>query len=349
MREVTPETAVAYLRETNRVPRECSLKASALGWGVSNVVIRVDIEGQPPIVLKQSRERLRTQALWVSQLDRIWIEREALELLGSILPRGTVPEVLFADEANYLLAMSCAQDDSVVWKERLLAGEADPAVARLAGEVLGRIHAETLDHPRLKGRLAGTKVFDELRIDPFYRTVARAHPDLEPRLQALTESLLHPATRMFVHADFSPKNILAHSGGLTLVDFETAHAGDPAFDLGFFLSHLLLKAFRAAPAQGPYLALIDQFCAAYHSSAGSKLPVDALLDRACGHVAGCALARVDGKSPVDYLDEPAQAAVRQFARQALAEHDLTWSELLAMSVRNMQQNHSSLESGHMLE
>jgi len=36
-----------------------------------------------------------------------------------------------------------------------------------------------------------------------------------------------------VLADFSPKNILITDQGIHLVDFETAHYGDPAFDLGF--------------------------------------------------------------------------------------------------------------------
>src|SRR5579883_2455553 len=137
MREVTPETAAEYLRETGRVPRARAVTVRALGWGVSNIVMRVDIEGEAPIVLKQARERLRTKALWVSRLDRIWIEKAALELLATVLPKGAVPEVLFTDSENYLFAMTCAPDDSVVWKGSLLAGETDAAVARRAGTILG--------------------------------------------------------------------------------------------------------------------------------------------------------------------------------------------------------------------
>ena len=304
MREVTPETAVAYLRETGRVPADQAVKAEALGWGVSNIVMRVDVEGQPPIVLKQARERLRTKAHWVSRLERIWTEQAALELLGTVLPGGTVPEVLFADPDNFLFAMSCAPDDSVVWKERLLLGEADPAVARLAGAVLGAMHAETIGHPALRGLLADTTVFDQLRIDPFYRTIARVHPELAPALDRLIAAMSTVPRPTFVHADFSPKNILVHTQGLTLVDFETAHAGDPAFDLGFFLSHVLLKTVRALPNERPYLDLIQAFWSSYHARVGSTLDDDPdLVRRANAHTAACALARIDGKSLVDYLDE----------------------------------------------
>src|SRR5262249_43462422 len=154
MLEVTAETAADYLRQTGRVPESAGVKTEPLGWGVSNIVLRIEIEGQAPIVLKQSRERLRTKALWVSRLDRVWTECAALELLDTILPAGTVPRVLFKDPENFLFAMSCAPSDSVVWKEQLLSGKADPEVARRAGEILGTMHASTVDHPALQGLLA---------------------------------------------------------------------------------------------------------------------------------------------------------------------------------------------------
>ena len=337
MREVTPENAAAYLRETGRLPAGCAVKVVALGWGVSNIVMRVDSEGRPPLVLKQSRERLRTQALWISRLDRIWIERDALQLLGRLLPNGTVPDLVFADDENYLIAMTCAPDDSVVWKEQLLAGETNSAVARSAGTILGTVHADSVGDSALGGRLADTLVFDQLRIDPYYRTVARAHPDLGPRIDRLIDSMATAPDRTFVHGDFSPKNMLVHSGGsgLMLVDFETAHAGDPAFDLGFFLSHLLLKAFRAAPGHEPYLDLTRQFWERYCERAGIA-PTNDRIGRAIAHTAGCALARIDGKSPVEYLDAKAQMAVRRFARAGLGAEFRAWESLLDLAVREMQ-------------
>lgn len=334
MREVTPETAAVYLHETGRVANGRALEAQALGWGVSNVVIRVDVDGEPPIVLKQARERLRTQAHWVSRLDRIWTERAALELLDEILPAGTVPRVLFSDEDNYLFAMSCAPLESVVWKQQLLEGTVDAAIARRAGEVLGTIHASTHgDHPALNGRLSETEVFDQLRVDPFYRTVARAHPSVAGRLAALIYSMAPDQLKMrtLVLGDFSPKNILVYEQGITLVDFETAHVGDPAFDLGFFLSHLLLKTIRVSRTQGaegsaPYYDLMATFRAAYDAQTGGH---DVSLDlRAATHAAACSLARVDGTSPVDYLDLPARDAVRRIALTSLAEGPEGWDRLV---------------------
>jgi len=233
----------------------------------------------------------------------------------------------------------------VVWKEQLLAGALDPAVFQAAGILLGKVHSRTLGHPALnQGPLADIEVFDQLRIDPFYRTIARVHPDLAPRIKVLIASLTDPPVRTFVHADFSPKNILVHPGGprlfetwgLTIVDFETAHAGDPAYDLGFVLSHLLLKAVRAAPGHAPYLSLARALLNVYTEASDARLGGIDLLNRAAAHAAACALARVDGKSPVDYLDEPRREVVRRFARAALLDESLDWRTLHDHLARQMQ-------------
>ncbi len=369
MREIDPDTAAAYLRETGRVPIGMKVNARALGWGVSNVVIRVDFEGRdeagnrsekpPPLILKQARERLRTRALWVSRLERIWTEHAALICLAPLLPPGAVPEVVFEDRDNYLFAMTAAPEPNVVWKERLLAVRstaevmAEHANTGDAARLLARIHATTFDHSALHdgGLLSDRTVFDQLRIDPFYRTVAAVHPDLraalEPLMDLPTSSELDHLC--FVHGDFSPKNLLVHPTGasLTLVDFETAHAGDPAYDLGFVLSHLLLKGVHAArrfAADGKNqgtpdaaLSLATTFLDTYRQAASSfPIRLDALDRRAAAHAAANALARIDGKSPVDYLDPPAQEAVRRFARKVLLTPEptcLDLPELLAQEMR----------------
>jgi 5-methylthioribose kinase len=335
VREITPENAADYLRQTGRTPADRPVDVRALGWGVSNIVLRVDVAGHCPFVLKQARERLRTKMLWVSRLDRIWAEVAALHRLAATLPAGAVPTVLWEDRDNFLFAMSCTPDEAAVWKAQLLGGRADPQVARRAGDLLAAMHAEPAGLGADWGPLIDTAAFDQLRLDPFYRTVARAHPSLAGRLDALIQETLDPPERTFVHADFSPKNLLVHPGGsLTVVDFETAHVGDPAFDLGFIASHLLLKALGAAPAHGPYVDLIDRFLGSYRAGTGEARHRERLR-RAAAHAAACALARVDGKSPVDYLDEPRRQAVRRLATAFLSAGPEDWDRLVEMATREM--------------
>ena len=110
---------------------------------------------------------------------------------------------------------------------------------------------------------------------------------------------------------------------VTLIDFETGHFGDPAFDLGFFLSHLLLKGVRSAPDLGPFRRLIEGFWDRYRTGIAPLAGISGmeprdLERRSVAHLAACA-AHIDGTSPVDYLTDPVvREAVRDFSGRLLA-------------------------------
>src|SRR5947199_5828200 len=135
MLELTADNALPYLRERGLVGAEPA-HVELLGWGVSNVVLRVEAADRL-FVLKQSRPQLRTRDAWFSDLDRVYREQEVMQALRPLLPPGVVPEVLFADRPNYVFAMSHAPLEARVWKEALLAGEVDLALGEHAGSVLG--------------------------------------------------------------------------------------------------------------------------------------------------------------------------------------------------------------------
>lgn len=322
MREINADNALAYLREARRIDEITPASVRELTGGVSNVVLRVDIDNQPPQIIKQCRERLRVARDWRAPLERIWVEVESLERLSDLLPVGAVPHVLFKDEPNYLFAMSCAPEGSATWKESLMAGVADPRTTELAASLLASLHADEAAQRAQASRLADTSLFEHLRVDPYYRTVAKAHPDLQPAIDSLIRDMQATPERRFVHGDYSPKNMLLDpTGRLMLLDFECAHAGDPAFDLGFFLTHLFLKAFRARflslPA-GPaaYLDLAYRFWTRYSADTAID-PTGARARLAARHLAACLMARLDGKSPVEYRHQFDQNQARQFAREAL--------------------------------
>ncbi len=312
--ELTADNAVSYLRNAGRLPHHGSVRIVTLGWGVSNLVLRIMPAGGPDFVLKQSREQLRTRADWRSRLDRVWREVDVMRVLERLLPAGTVPRVLFEDRANFLFGMDAVDADHVVWKEALLQGEIDPALADVLGDCLARVHAGTFDDPALRESLGDQQVFDELRIDPFYRRIATAHVELVDPIQDLMDDMA--GNRLcLVLGDFSPKNILLTHGGVVLVDFETGHFGDPGFDLGFFLSHLALKAIRHGAGGLPLIELLRRFWRTYQNAAHWPARTLAALEpRSIRHWGACMLARVDGKSPVDYLSPHQQVLVREFTR-----------------------------------
>jgi hypothetical protein len=104
-----------------------------------------------------------------------------------------------------------------------------------------------------------------------------------------------------------------------LLDAECAWYGDPAFDLAFCLTHLLLKSVWRPQYAHSYLGCFDAFAATYLDGVDWE-SVGALEARACVLLAGILLARIDGKSPVEYLTEDIQRQrVRQFARRFLLQ------------------------------
>jgi 5-methylthioribose kinase len=340
MLEIDPDNAVEYLRGQGWLDDRASARAEVLAWGVSNAVLRVTPEGAEPFVIKQSREQLRTKDPWFSRLDRIWRETAVMRLLQPLLPAGVVPRVLFEDRDNYLFGMEAAPAAHVVWKQLLLEGRADPAVACRLGTYLGTIHRRTALRPELQSQFGDTEVFVQLRVDPFYRRVAEASREAARHIETLIAEMFSLPICL-VHADFSPKNVLIAGERIVLVDYETAHYGDPAFDLGFFLSHLLLKTIRHAGRFDEYAALTTELWDTYLKSLAELshhapfAPAE-IMRRTTGHLAGCMWARIDGTSRIDYLGELQQEVVREFCRGLFLDPPADWGMLVARLADTLQ-------------
>jgi 5-methylthioribose kinase len=325
MIELTVDNTADYLRQRGWIG-EGPASIELLGGGVSNVVLRVQTPDQL-FVLKQSRPQLRTRDAWFSDLERVYREQEVMQALALSLPPHIVPEVLFVDRANYVFVMAHAPHQAKVWKQQLLAGDIDFALGEHVGRTLGRIHESTARNPHLVEPFADRTVFVQLRVDPFYRRIQERRPEVADAVQPLIDRLM-TARDALCHGDYSPKNILVHEQGFTLVDYETAHLGDPTMDLGFCLSHLLLKAIKRSHDRQRHFELTRRFWKAYAAEA-TFLSQEELHRRGIEHCGVCLLARIDGTSPVDYLDEEdKREAIRQLGRRVLLDHLSQWDEVL---------------------
>ena len=285
---------------------------TALTGGVSSDIWLVETGGAR-LCVKRACARLRVAADWRVPTGRSAFEARWFARVGSAAP-GLVPRLLAFDEALGVLAMEyLAPQDHGLWKARLLAGAVDPAFAGSVGAALGRIHAAFAGDPRSPADFASDAIFDEVRLRPYLVATAEAHRDLAGPLGALRTRTAQ--TRLtVVHGDVSPKNILVGPAGPVFLDAECAWFGDPAFDLAFCLNHLLLK---AVPVPGQADALHAGFAAlagAYLDRVDWERP-DALEARAAALLPALLLARIDGKSPVEYITAQAERnLVRDFAR-----------------------------------
>ena len=236
------------------------LSVCALGGGVSNVVLLVEWPGIPEKrwVVKQSLGKLRVKDDWRSERSRIYREAQSIRALRPVLGPAALPEVIHVDFTKFLYIMTAAPVGSQVWKDLLLARRADSTIARNAGLLLAKMINASKDDASLTSEFWDRTVFDQLRIDPYYRTTASRHPELRREFDDLIGTSLEIRTSL-VHGDYSPKNMLVRGENIFLIDFEVVHWGDPAFDAAFLMNHLILKAFHQPSASTQFIALVNDF------------------------------------------------------------------------------------------
>jgi 5-methylthioribose kinase len=338
MFEITGQTAAEYLQSAGPLPKGEPVDVRELAGGVSNVVLLVTLPQRgETFVLKQARERLRVKDDWRCPVERIWREMETLSICGRLLDvrngesiEAIVPKVLWEDREHYIYAMTAAPEEHRTWKEMLLAGDVENSrdVALACGQMLGQLHGASWGNREIAAALDDRTYFDRLRLDPYYRQIARVHVDLAPAIERLIDSVWQNRCSL-VHGDFSPKNLLVWPRHVMLIDFEVGHFGDPAFDLGFFLTHLLLKSLWAGHRRSEYLHIADRFWNSYALTIRPAIGASdraGLEHRALWNLAGCMLARVDGKSRVEYLSAAQQDCVRQLSREWIVRPPKSWKD-----------------------
>ena len=127
------------------------------------------------------------------------------------LPAGSVPEILFEDRENCLFAMSAGPPEAETWKALLMRGQADAGVAGTIGGMLGKMVSSSWRDPEAERVFGDQTVFDQLRLDPYYRTTAARHPDLKQQFDRLMRESSSRRVSL-VHGDWSPKNFLVLAG-----------------------------------------------------------------------------------------------------------------------------------------
>jgi aminoglycoside phosphotransferase (APT) family kinase protein len=280
--------------------------------GVSSEIYLVE-DGTRKFVVKRALAKLKVKDDWFADVGRNRSERDYVECVGRMLP-GAVPQLLFSSAEDGYFGMEYLGEDFLNWKHVLLDGVFSADHAALAGRILGEIHRRTAGDEGLRKQFDTTQIFHQIRMEPYLLTTGERHPELRALFDA--EARRIEATReALVHGDFSPKNILIRGDRMVLLDCEVAWYGDPVFDVAFFLNHLFLKSLHHAPRRCGGDEMVDAFWRAYAKERSADEAV-AIEKRLVPLLLMLLLARVDGKSPVEYLAAPKQKLIRAF----VAEH-----------------------------
>lgn len=321
-----PELA-AFLREHRLAGEHEEGEWTALAGGVSSDIWRVRTSAAT-FCVKRALAQLKVAAEWTAPLDRNAYEWEYMKVAGAIVPGG-VPAPIVHDEARGLFAMEwLSPGEYRLWKTELLAGRVSIAAAAAVGTLIGRVHAATAKDTAIAFRFATDGNFHSLRIEPYLLATARKHADLSERLHEIAD--VTAATRLvLVHGDVSPKNILLGPRSPVLLDAECAWYGDPAFDLAFCLNHLIIKAGVLGDVSTDLRQAAQAMASRYLAHVGWE-PASGLEARAAALLPALALARVDGMSPLEYLNEGQRSRLRNIARRALAANPQSLQDAMNM-------------------
>ena len=290
-----PQLLHDYLRRTSRIGADEQIRARVLAGGVSNRTVLVERESGESWVLKQALSKLRVPVDWFCEPERISREALGMQALARVAPRGSITPLVFCDESEHILAMEAVPEPHRNWKSMLLEGDMESDHFRQFGVLLRAIQSAPHD-----AGFDDRSYFEKLRVEPYYSYAASQVPLAASFLERLIDRTRSTRTAL-VHGDFSPKNVLVHGGRLVLLDHEVIHWGDPAFDVGFAMAHFLSKAGHLPQHR---VSLII----------GAKLMLAQLTTLPPGsveHTLGCLLARVAGRSQLEYLSDDEKRAQRE--------------------------------------
>lgn len=324
---LNPSTVVEYLTSKNVIQKNDNPQVEVLTGGVSNVVIAITTANQK-LVLKQALAELAVSEKWEADQRRAIVEANAIELFNKLTP-NQVPKLIFLDPDRFILVLERVPVGSTVWKSDLLAGVINPDIGLKLGATLASWHNYGEKSAEAKIKFMEDSLFEQLRIDPFYRFVATKNPQIEVPIRKLINELEGDKTTV-VHGDFSPKNIMvATNDDIYILDFEVTHVGNPVFDLAFLTAHLLCKFFRTEDRL--HAKLLANTAISFMKEYQTLRRISPSVTR---HAALIALARVEGKSPVNYLSTDAQQKLQVFTKDVLASSENpSVSELFKMSAK----------------
>jgi 5-methylthioribose kinase len=307
MFELTLANAPHYLVSRGIAAPGDAIEAAELSGGVSaTVIVARNASTGSAVVIKQALPQLRVHDEWFASPERAETEVAAMALCAALTP-GVVPRIVDNDPAAHVLVMEYLPPEARNWQAEVEEGRVHPEAGRWAGATLGAWHLAT-SSSGLPARFGDLESFEQQRLRPFHETVIERRPELAGGIAPLLAEL-RSDRRCFVHGDYALKNMLIGPTGNWVLDFEVAHYGNPVFDLGFFLSFVVLSAIHWEPLQPELRVLADGFLAAYADTAGGGFAGDDASITA--HTAALMLARTDGKSPAQFLDPPARTRARE--------------------------------------
>lgn len=301
------EIITAILRKENLISGS-EIQFKPLKGGVSSDIFLVS-DGVNSVVVKQALAKLNVEDDWYADISRNENEQKFLQFLNAIKPEAT-PKLLYSNSEHSFFVMEYLDEGFQNWKKQMLSGVFDLNIAEKSAKLLAKIHQKSFNNENFKKKFNKADNFYELRTEPYLVTTGERHPELKDLFFDEVKRL-NSHQEAIVHGDFSPKNIMVKNDRVVLLDHEVAWFGDPAFDLAFFLNHLFLKMLYHFKKTGKFEDLTKITWTIYFENMGLEIE-QKMESRTIRLLLMMMLARIDGKSPVEYLEADQQEFVRSF-------------------------------------
>ena len=331
-------TLESYLLERGVIKKKEGYSIKYFEGGVSCTVAFV-YAGEKPLIIKQALSQLKVAEEWLCDPNRMGIEYYSNKIYHRLAP-DCAPEVYFYDGENYIYGREAVPEYCSMWKTDLLSGLIDFSVAEKSISTLVLVHNNCAGDRETARLFADKKIFYDLRISPYIEFTVGKHRELSKFAEPIINELMESAITL-IHGDFSPKNIMVVGRNASILDYEVAHYGHPSFDIAFFSNHFILKAVKNKPWAGAYIAMLDYMLGIYFSRV-TCVPAPELEKSFVRLLSLLMLARVDGKSPVEYLTlEEDKELVRTMAYRIPRQGLTGYKEILPLFLADILQKEIS--------
>ena len=313
------------LSALNLIDDSTQLHAEPLTGGVASDIAKVTVVDKV-YCIKFALAKLRVEADWYAPVERNYAEFRWLQTVNNIIPDRSLKLYGHCAEENGFAMDFISSPESYLFKTALFQGKGQDYQAASIGDLLGHIHNASSHEDFDRSPFHNRDDFHALRLEPYLIHTAGKHPEISENLLDMSDQLYQNQS-ILIHGDVSPKNIIFDGGLPYLLDAECATMGDPAFDVAFCLNHFILKGLYRPAYQTGYLNLCTAFWHSYKPHINWEHR-DKLEARILSLLPMLMLARVDGKSPVEYFDTTQQDTCRKIALRLIIEPKATLPSFL---------------------
>ena len=276
-----PDAVEAYLHRHGWIDSDVQVSAlSKAGEGNMNLVLRAQLSDGRNVIIKQSRPWVEKFPSIAAPAERANVEALYYEKTAALdAIAACSPKLLQADPESHILLLEDLGDGADL--SHLYAGDTELAgdtLAALTGYLSALHHnfrrntcdflIENAEMRALNAEhifnypFAAHDDFDLDQITPGLAAVSasvRSNAPLMARIDALHQRYLRNGDTL-VHGDFFPGSFLQSGDAVKVIDAEFCFFGDPEFDVGVLLAHLMM-------AQQPG-SVTDSLLASYEAPTG---------------------------------------------------------------------------------